>query len=339
MNVVGIDIGGANLKFADLNQRACTQSFPLWKTPERLAQELTRGLKHFAPVDFVAVTMTGELADCFPNRSTGVQHIVAAMLQAVAGMPVFFWQTAGEFVEPEIATEFPMLTASANWHALATWAARITPVDQTGLLIDIGSTTVDIIPLAAGMPCPQGLTDLQRLASRELLYTGGKRTPLMAVCQEVQWDDQTLPVAAELFATMQDIYLLTGDLPEVPEDTDTADGRPADQAHAAQRLARMLCTDAEELTPDEQRSLVSQFEQAQQTQIRTAIRQVITSLEKPPQQIILSGSCSFIFEKLLPDLPELQAAGLTRLEQQLGPEISSAACAFAVAQLAVERLI
>ncbi|HAH44182.1 MAG TPA: H4MPT-linked C1 transfer pathway protein, partial [Planctomycetaceae bacterium] len=50
--------------------------------------------------------------------------------------------------------------------------------DQHGLLIDIGSTTTDLIPLQQGLPVTEGVTDVERLLSGELVYTGGRRTPL-----------------------------------------------------------------------------------------------------------------------------------------------------------------
>ena len=40
MNWLGLDIGGANIKIADGNGFAMQRGFPLWKSPEKLAQTL-----------------------------------------------------------------------------------------------------------------------------------------------------------------------------------------------------------------------------------------------------------------------------------------------------------
>ena len=45
MHVVGLDIGGANLKAADAGGRAVTRPFAVWKAPEKLAAEVGRLLR------------------------------------------------------------------------------------------------------------------------------------------------------------------------------------------------------------------------------------------------------------------------------------------------------
>src|SRR5262249_44552426 len=132
--------------------------------------------------------------------------------------------------------------ASANWHALAMFAGRFAPY-YGGLLLDIGSTTTDIIPLDHGVPSTYGLTDQDRLMFRELVYIGVRRTPVCAV-----FNDQTM---AELFPSTQDAYVLLGRLHENPGDRDTADGRPLTRDYSLARLARMLGGDCETVSEEE----------------------------------------------------------------------------------------
>src|SRR5205085_10035094 len=138
--------------------------------------------------------------------------------------------TDGRFVNTTQARRDHLKTAGANWLAAATYAGR-SATDGGAILIDVGSTTTDIIPIWNGVPCPAARTDWERLKSRELVYTGVRRTP---VCALTDGDG-----AAELFATTLDVYLILGKIPEDSTNLDTADGRPAtiDLAHA--RLARM----------------------------------------------------------------------------------------------------
>src|SRR5438552_12194660 len=98
-----------------------------------------------------------------------------------------------------------MRAAAANWLALAAYAGRFAPTG-TALLVDVGSTTTDLVPLLGGAPVPCGNTDAERLLHRELVYTGVRRTPLCALLGETG--------AAELFATTLDAYLLLEELPE-----------------------------------------------------------------------------------------------------------------------------
>ena len=55
------------------------------------------------------------------------------------------------------------------------------------LLIDMGSTTTDIVPIVGGGPMPRGLTDGERLATGELVYTGLTRTDVSVVAQRAQF--------------------------------------------------------------------------------------------------------------------------------------------------------
>ncbi len=98
---LGLDVGGANLKISDGESRAVSVAFPLWKSPECLAKTLYDMMKEFSPPDGFALTMTGELADCFQTKAEGVDFILAAVEQAGGSLPIAVWQTGAEFVPPE----------------------------------------------------------------------------------------------------------------------------------------------------------------------------------------------------------------------------------------------
>ena len=121
--------------------------------------------------------MTGELADCFTTKAVGVGHIVQAVTVAAGHRPVALYRINGELISPPDAIREPLSVAAANWHALASFVCRFVKRDA-GLLIDIGSTTADVIPLIDGRPKTAGLTDVERLLSGELVYTGVERSPV-----------------------------------------------------------------------------------------------------------------------------------------------------------------
>jgi uncharacterized hydantoinase/oxoprolinase family protein len=62
-------------------------------------------------------------------------------------------------------------------------------------------------------------------------------------------------LAAEQFATVADIYRLTGELPPHADLGDTADGRGKSESESAVRLARMVGVDARERKPGEWRAV------------------------------------------------------------------------------------
>jgi len=336
MRIIGLDIGGANIKASDGERRSISQPFPLWQHPDALGETLREMSAPFEPFQAVALTMTGELADCFATKAEGVSRILAAAEEAAA-RPVHVWQTSGEFVPPDVAREFPRLTAAANWNALATWAARMAP-EGPALLIDIGSTTSDLIPLLDGMPVPTGRTDLERLLSRELVYTGVRRTPVCAVADSVPLGDHWCPLAAELFATMEDVSLILGDIEEDSNRSDTADGRPTTRPAARARLARMLCCDETELTDPQLVEIATYLRERQLAQLTSAIAQVVEPLSSAPGIVLICGEGEFVARGAARASLHLQASEFLSLSSSLGPTHSQAACAFALARLGRERI-
>ncbi len=333
---LGLDIGGANIKASDGESRSLSRPFAVWREPEQLATALGGVITEFGAIDGLAVTMTAELADCFETRAEGVDRILQAVADAAPGVPHRVWQTGGEFVDVEHAREFPLLVAAANWHALATWAARMAP-QGTALLIDVGSTTTDIIPLESGIPLPQGRTDVERLVSGELVYSGVRRTPLSAIAHTVPFRDGYCPLAAEYFASTLDIYLTLGDLPEQAGDVNTANGRPATRAAAHDRLARMLCCDQTEFTTPDAELLARFLADVQRQRLAGAVERVASRLSAACSSVLVAGEGEFLARRTIADQRRLRGARVVSLADALGADHSRAACAFALARLAAER--
>src|SRR5436305_12355644 len=143
----------------------------MWKHTDRPPAALGELAARFPDAAELAVTMTGELCDCYETKRQGVNAILDAVEQVAAGRRVRVWGTGGGFLDVAAARANPLAVAAANWHALATFAGRFAPTGPAKL-IDVGSTTTDLVPLTGGAPRPRGLTDPDRLATRELVYTG-----------------------------------------------------------------------------------------------------------------------------------------------------------------------
>ncbi|HEY7328107.1 MAG TPA: hydantoinase/oxoprolinase family protein [Gemmataceae bacterium] len=328
MDVLGLDIGGANLKAAHSSGRALSLPFALWKSSALLPAKLGRLFQDMPPFDALAVTMTGELCDCFESRRHGVLAILDAVTDASGQTPIHVWRNDGQFADVATAHETPLQVASANWLALATFAGRYA-AKGPALLIDIGSTTTDIVPLFDGQPRPKGRTDQERLRYCELVYTGVRRTPLCALFG--------FRIAAELFATMLDAYLLLDYIPEDASDTNTADGRPATKACAEARIARMLCSDLETSTPAEYFGLAETVLDLQKMLVGVSIAQVARRLPALPQTALFAGEGEFLIRLALQSQQDIPPCRVVALSRELGPEISQAACAYAVAMLVAEK--
>jgi len=323
---LGLDIGGANLKAAHSSGVACLRPYALWKNPGGLPEALRQLIGDMPPHDLLAVTMTGELCDCFETKRQGVESILAAVELIASDSRFCIWRNDGRFVNLDGARADPLAVAAANWLALATFAGRFAP-QGPALLIDIGSTTSDIVPISDGKPVPRGRSDPARLRYHELVYRGIRRTPVCALLGGAG--------AAELFATTLDVYLVLGDLPEEQTDRDTADGRPATKAAACARLARMLCADREPCPEREVRKLALQIRHRQLRLLRRAVKYVAASMPGPPTTLITAGSGEFLVAKMLSERHGAAGQRLS-LAALLGPSISQAACAYAVAVLAAE---
>ncbi len=246
-NIVGWDIGGAHLKAAFLVPEAkklvvYQQPCELWKGLDRLEHALNHILAKVAEkIDQHVFTMTGELVDLFENRDDGVASILASIQRFLPGQDIFVYAGKDGFLKPENVVDLHYASiASANWLASATLAANKI---KNGLFVDVGSTTTDILFLQDGQVKNQGYTDYERLISQELVYTGIIRTPLMAVAQFASDQGKKVGLMAEYFATMSDVYRLTGELDENHDQTATADGGDKTTMASAKRLARMIGCD------------------------------------------------------------------------------------------------
>jgi probable H4MPT-linked C1 transfer pathway protein len=330
---LALDIGGANLKAADGAGFVLSLPFPLWKQPDDLPQALGQLLSSSPTARRLAVTMTGELADCFETKAEGVRRILEAVERANGRIPKRVYLTDGRLVSPQAAMDQPLLAAASNWHVLARFVGRYVP-QRSGLLVDIGSTTCDVIPLVDGRPAAKGQTDPDRMVWGELVYTGVQRSPVCAVLDQAPWMGRSCPVAHELFATTWDAYLVLGALPEETDRFDTADGRPATKEAAWARLARMVCADSQMASFRDVAKIARAVADAQLESILAAAHKAVQRLPEPPARVVISGQGEFLARRVADRL--VKDAEIVSLGERLGVALSRAATAHALAVIAGE---
>jgi probable H4MPT-linked C1 transfer pathway protein len=315
---LGLDIGGANTKAAWFDGElvgTLTRPFEVWRDPEGLVgvlREVGSG-----PADAVAITMTAELSDAFRTKREGVAFVLDAAQAAFGGRPLSVLTTAGELVTVEEARARPWDVAAANWVATA---CAVAAAYSDALLIDVGSTTADIVPIAAGRVAATGHNDLERLLAGELVYTGVLRTNLAAVAPRVPVRGGWCPVASEYFAISADVHLVLGRLEPEAYDCPTPDGRPATVAFARERIARLVCSDVDQLDAGEIDAIAAFLYGEQLRQIEAAARRASLRPEAP---VVAAGSGAFLGREVAAHLG--RAVAPAPWGEELGPAAALAA--------------
>jgi probable H4MPT-linked C1 transfer pathway protein len=337
--VIGWDLGGAHVKAARLDaagtvvqvrQVAC----PLWQGMPHLhaAVEQLRSALGEAPLH--AVTMTGEMADLFPTRAEGVAQLVNAMRQLLPAPELRFYAGADGFVAAPDAAERAGCMASANWRASAAVVAARVPA---ALFLDIGSTTIDLVPVRDGEVRACGRDDATRLRAGELVYTGAGRTPVMALVDQVPFAGEWTPVLAEHFATVADVYRLLGTLPQALDQHPAADGGEKTWDGSARRLARAIGRDVESAPAEAWRRLAAWIARAQARRVEDACDRVLSRGDLADDApVVVAGAGRFLAADVasLHGRPTIEFGRLLPVAASEQERASDCAPAVAVAWLA-----
>jgi len=256
--VIGIDVGGANLKVVH-DSGVHIHYCPLWQ--EAPIQEL---LTPYAGSDNAAVVMSGELADCFSSKQEGIAFIVSKV-RAVFPDALFYGMD-GKFhtsAVPELA--------AANWLAMADLLKDRYP---DAVLVDMGSTTTDVIPLNA-FDAMIGQTDLTRLQQGYLVYCGLLRTNVATLIQKASVHGRLTPVSSEYFASTGDVYVALNQISSDLFSADTANRKGTDRISCMRRIARVVCADLEEIGEDGALDVAQAVYDFQKRYILNAVRDVV----------------------------------------------------------------
>jgi (4-(4-[2-(gamma-L-glutamylamino)ethyl]phenoxymethyl)furan-2-yl)methanamine synthase len=338
---IGWDIGGVNTKVARVEGgdviTVASRAYELQRAPDDLVPLLRELALDIGAVNApesafrCAVTMTAELSQMFRTKRDGVTFILDAVDSAFPAAHVEVFAADGRFLSTRAARQQPLDVAAANWAATAHIVAERHP---DALLVDIGTTTTDIIPIVNGEVVATGLTDPARLASGELVYTGAVRTPVEAMVTHLPFRGGSASVSAEGFALIGDVHLWTGALSASDYIAPTPDGRPRTRAFAGERIARVICADREMLDEAALSQIADAIVTAQLTQIVSAIRRVIAR-HPALRKAVVTGIGAFIAQQAA------RAAGLqvVLLASELGNAAARCAPAAAVALLLEKAVV
>jgi probable H4MPT-linked C1 transfer pathway protein len=343
VSVVGWDIGAANVKAAglvqekdgDARERVASLPFEIWRDKNRLPEVLQKILTAIEPngqPQAMAVTMTAELSDIFATKREGVLFVFEKVEKTFPESAIYAFSLSGEFFPLNESQTRPLDFAATNWLASAQWMASQYP---NCLIVDVGSTTTDIIPVLDGRVAVSGRTDTARLSSGELVFTGVLRTNLAAIVQSVPVAGVLCRVASEYFAISGDVHLILGDLKSQDYTCTTPDGRAPSDDSARGRLARLVCADTETLSKTEIDELARYIHTRQMLQIRDGMEKVLSRLPRLRiHPVVVLGAGAFLGNEAA------QSMGLhiAKLTGDWGQKKLAVAPSLAIAHLLAQHL-
>lgn len=235
-------------------------------------QECLRKLTENDPdIDVICVSMTAELADGYTSKKEGVLDISHQVKKVFNEKIVYFVTFDGLKTYDELKKN-PLSAAAANWIGTA---EIIKYIEKNCIFMDIGSTTTDIIPIKNHKEYALGHTDLERLSTGELIYTGMLRTNLTSIVHTVPIHNKNTRVSSELFSITADVHRILGNIEEDEYTCPTPDGNKKDIISCKRRLARLVCADLDSLEDEEIIKLAEYIEKKQIDQIYSGLKEVV----------------------------------------------------------------
>jgi|TARA_B100001964_G_scaffold244384_1_gene325662 hypothetical protein len=267
MRILTFDIGGANIKRIIYDSKSQYFKsdifyFPIWKKKDELFEFLR--LKS-SSANVVGVTMTAEISDTFFDNISGIMYIIDACENSFNN-PLYL-TINGEFVKKEDISD-PLELGASNWIASKYYVEK---KYTKGILLDVGSTTSDIIPF--GTEIKIGKKDLERLINGQLVYTGFLRTPLSSVVKSVPYRRSLIRISTELFAITADVYNVLGMLENYS--CDTPDGKGKSKIDSMRRISRHLCASLNDIKEEHILKICEYIYQVQQEDLANAISEVV----------------------------------------------------------------
>ena len=339
LNYIGWDVGGAHLKVASINDSGKLEfveqfATPLWQGLDQLENIFPKSIEKLPDGTLThALTITAELVDIFENRESGVKKLLK-LFEKKLGSNIKVYSIECGLLSLNEAYKSVNKLASANWYASTSYVASLL---ESGLFIDVGSTTTDIIPFSNKLVNAYGVDDQSRLHFDELVYTGVVRTPLMALTKQAPFAGKWQNIIAEYFSDTADIYRILGTLDDKDDLMDTADGNEKDLVSSIRRLARMLGVDSNKFKHDDVCwiKLARYFEEIQVQLLTKAIIRVLSHDTSSNKTIVAAGIGDFLVKKIADrmSIPYVEFGELCTTDSYLTHRCNSCAPAVALAQL------
>ena len=283
---LGIDIGGANLKIVGLNKKkqinfVSQEKCEIWKGLSKFDDKITKINKIISKKTVVGVTMTAEMCDNFKKRKEGVKRIIKHIRRSL-NKNVYFWENIKNksfSINPSYKN-----VASMNWLATGT---LISKKISNAIVIDLGSTTTDLIFIRKNQIINKGFSDLKRIIFSELIYTGFTRTPIFGITNKLKFNKKNYPVLPENFANISDVYRVLKKASSRIDLFDTMDGRSKSFLNSSRRIARNFGFDYKNKKKKLILNLCEEIEKIQFAKITDSIKKNLCRYEISKKEISL----------------------------------------------------
>ena len=349
--ILGLDIGGANTKAVLLyinnekldESQSYIEYFPFWeKTINDIPLMLKRIISNLVEennftidqIDKISITITAELSDAFKTKKEGILTILAALSKVFDNKKMYFISNHGKFLKFNQAKNEYYNIAAANWVSTALFLGKYIP---RCILIDAGSTTIDIIPILNSLPVAQGKDDISRLLNHELIYTGGLRATIPSITHFVPYKNKKVRISFEKFALISDVHRILGNINEKEYINDTADNRSKSLEDCYARLSRIICMDLDTIGREELDVIAKYIYEKQIEMISDEISKFLYNLNKKfkefgdnPLFVITGLSAQFLIRETLERLGYKKIKNYEKIIK-IPDHISSSAYAVAAA--------
>lgn len=251
--LIGWDIGGANTKICvfDSNYNIIdtySENLKIWENFSNLRSLFTKVYNKYETYEVSNfITITAESCDNFLERNDGILKIIELCKNHMLGKN-FYFSNDGNYIDYSAALLKPNKLFSTNWMLSLNFLNLSRDID---VLIDIGSTTTDII--YKNMSVKDNVSDYQRLCNNTLVYVGVVRTPLSMLIDSVNYRNNLSPLINEVYATTGDIFNITKDIDFTNSHYRGADGKSFTRENSLIRLGRNIGFD---YNPNDEKYLV-----------------------------------------------------------------------------------
>jgi probable H4MPT-linked C1 transfer pathway protein len=289
--------------------------FPFWeKTITEIPDMISIVLKKIfemssykiEDVDNFAVTITAELSDAFETKKEGILTILEALKEVIERDKLRFISNKSIFLNYEDASTDPYSIAASNWVSTGLFLGKFV---SECILIDAGSTTIDLIPIIDSKPTSSGTDDISRLVNHELIYTGGLRATIPSITHHVPYKGKKIRISFEKFALISDVHRILNYISEEDYNNDTADNRSKSLNDCYARLSRVICMDIETISKDDLRKIATYIYEKQVDIVSREIIMFMQNLinryyqfKNNPKFIITGLSAEFLIKNALESL-------------------------------------
>tara|TARA_B100000767_G_C19761935_1_gene535553 strand:+ start:1655 stop:2698 length:1044 start_codon:yes stop_codon:yes gene_type:complete len=237
---LGWDIGGANTKICVFDSNFTiidvhVKNIKVWNNFDDLKsffKFISNLYENFEINNFI--TITAESCDNFADRESGISEILSNCNYYINGNKLYY-TNSNTYIDYDNALMSLNSLFSTNWMLTSNF---LNSKDNIDLIVDIGSTTTDII--FKDMDIKNNINDHMRLTNNTLLYIGVVRTPLAMMANNINFKGDEISLVNEVFATTGDIFNIINDINFVELDYLGSDNLKFEKFNSFVRLSRIL---------------------------------------------------------------------------------------------------